>query len=86
MGRPSAGKGETRLGAELSLSEARMAAMFLRQAITSGDYTVDQVKKVIGTGCAVMELSEALKTADEIKIDPVQQLHRYPTFEECFQK
>ena len=86
IGRPSAGKGETRLGAELSLSEARMAAMFLRQAITSGDYTVDQVKKVIGTGCAVMELSEALKTADEIKIDPVQQLHRYPTFEECFQK
>ena len=77
IGRRAAGKGETRLGVEPSLSEARMAAMFLRQAITSGDYTVDHVKKVIGTGYAVMELSEALKTANEIKNDPVQQLHRY---------
>ena len=84
IGRPNTDKGETQLGAELSLSEARMAAMFLRQAIVSGDYTVAQVKRVIATGCAVMELSEALKSADDIKIDPVQKLHSYPTFDQRF--
>ena len=46
--------------------------MFLRQAITSGEHTVAKVKKVIAMRCAVMELSEALKTADDIKIDPVK--------------
>ena len=86
IGRPNTGKGQTRLGAELTLSEARMAAMFLRQAITCGEHTVAQVKKVISTGCAVMELSEALKTADNITIDPVQRLHSYPTFDACFAK
>ena len=84
LGEPSSGKGETKLGAGLSLNEARTAAMFLRQAITSGEHTVAKVKKVIATRCAVMELSEALKTADDIKIDPVKQLHSYPTFDVCF--
>ena len=84
LGEPSSGKGETKLGASLSLNEARTAAMFLRQAITSGEHSVAKVKKVIATRCAVMELSEALKTADNIKIDPVKQLHSYPTFDACF--
>ena len=60
--------------------------MFLSQAIVSGDPTVAQVKKVIATGCAVMERSEALKAADDIRIDTVQKLHSYPTFDQCFSK
>ena len=57
-----------------------MAAMYLRQAIVSGEHTVKQVRKVIATEYAVMELSQALKATDDIKIDPVQKLHSYPTF------
>ena len=63
-----------------------MAAMYLSQAIGSGEHTVKQVRKVIATGYAVMELSEALKATDDIKIDPVQKLHSYPTFANYFSK
>ena len=31
-----------------------------------------------------MELSEALEAADDIKIEPVQKLHSYPTFNQRF--
>ena len=61
-----------------------MAAMYLSQTIVSGEHTVKQVRKVIATGYAVMELSEALKAADDIRIDPAQKWHSYPTFDECF--
>ena len=84
IGRPAENPEKTEVGGELSLGEARMAAMFLREAIKSGDYTVAQVKKVIAKRCKVMELNEALKNADKIKIDPVVQLHSYPTFDERF--
>lgn len=60
--------------------------MFLCQAIVSGEHRDAEVKEVIATGCAVMELSKALKAADDIKIDPAQKLHSYPTFDECFSK
>ena len=86
IGRPAENLGNTEVGGELSLSEARMAAMFLREAIKSGDYTVSQVKKVIDKRCKVMELNEALKNADKIKIDPVVQMHSYPTFDSRFQE
>ena len=60
IGRPCKGKGETRLGAGLSLNEAQMAAMFLSQAIVSGENIIARVKNVIANECAVMKLSEAL--------------------------
>jgi len=33
-----------------------------------------------------MELSEALKAADDIKLDPVQKMHSNPTFDEYYSK
>ena len=60
IGRPGTGKGETRLGASLSLSEAQMAAMFLRQTIVSGENTIARVKNVIANECTVMKLLKQL--------------------------
>ena len=45
LGKPSNSKSETKLGAGLTSNEASTAAMFLPQAIASGDYNVSQVKK-----------------------------------------
>ena len=84
LGQPATSGVETAVGGELTLDEARMAALFFREAIKSGNHTVAQVKKVITKRCKVMELNDALNDADKIKIDPVVQLHSYPTFDERF--
>lgn len=57
-------KGKTWLGAELSLSEAQIAAMYLRQAIISDEHTVAQVKKVMSEMSAVTVQAETLQHAD----------------------
>lgn len=84
LGQPVTSGLETAVGGELTLDEARMAALFFREAIKSGNHTVAQVKKVITKRCKVMELNDALNDADRINIDPVVQLHSYPTFDERF--
>ena len=84
LGQPATSGVETAVGGELTLDEARMAALFFKKVIQSGDLTVHKVRKLIDKGCSVMELSTAVKTVDQIKIDPVVELHSYPSFEKCF--
>ena len=84
LGQPAISGAETAVGGELTLDEARMAALFFKKVIQSGELTVHKVRKVIDKGCSVMELSNAVKTVDHIKIDPVVQLHSYPSFDKRF--
>jgi len=84
LGQPATSGVETAIGGELTLDEARMAALFFKKVIQSGDLTVHKVRKLIDKGCSVLELSTAVKTVDQIKIDPVVEMHSYPSFEKCF--
>ena len=84
IGHPATSGAETSVGGELTLEEARLTAHHFKTAIKKGTLTVHKAKKVIEKGCAVLDIANAINTVDQIKIDPVVQLHSYPSFDKRF--
>ena len=84
LGKPAQSNGPSIVGKQLSLANAKMAVLFLKEAINSGELTVAEARKVIDKGHNVLELSSALQDRDVTAVEPTQRLHRYPTFDECY--
>ena len=84
IGKPAQSNEPSIVGKQLTLANAKMAVLFLRGAISSGELTVAEARKVIDKGHNVLELSSALQERDLGVVETTQRLHRYPTFDECY--
>jgi len=68
IGKPAQSNEPSIVGKQLSLANAKMAVLFLKEAINSGELTVAEARKVIDKGHNVLELSSALQAFSVVHI------------------